>query len=172
MAAPSYVPTDPTEFPRDYESPVRRPESWWADRPAELKDQPHGSLFGNPGPDIGYAVGLVKLFADKLHLTEHEHARDVNAGAVAVAMKRAALFGRAPVVHDLTLAYTVWGYLDPTPDPALVEIRKELFTEAGGLHGYPELRLIAAAVPDETLRKSHRKVTVDHQGNWRALLSL
>jgi hypothetical protein len=91
MAAPSYVPTDPTDFPRDYESPVRRPESWWLDRPAELKDQPSGSLFGNPGPDIGYAVGLVRLFEGKLHLTAGEHLSDVNAGVVAVAMKRAAL---------------------------------------------------------------------------------
>ncbi|HEY7938639.1 MAG TPA: hypothetical protein VID05_02335, partial [Acidimicrobiales bacterium] len=68
MAAPSYVPVDPTEEPRDYESPPRRPDSWWATRPGEVigAPQPRGTLLGNQGPDLGYALKLVHLFADKI----------------------------------------------------------------------------------------------------------
>ncbi len=175
MAAPSFVQLDPdpSRAPRAYESPVRRPDSWRKDRPAELGSfQPRGPLMGSPGPDIGYAIKLLALFGDKVVLTDHEHAKDAAAGATAIAMKRAALFGRAPVVHDLTLAYTVFGFLDAQPDPELVAARKELFTEAGAHHGYPLQRRIADAVPDETLRKSHTTVADEHRANWRTLLSL
>ena len=50
-----------------------------------------------------------QLFEGKLVLTPGEHERDVLAGACAVALKRASLFGRAPVVHDLTVALTASG---------------------------------------------------------------
>lgn len=127
---------------------------------------------GNPGPDIGYAVGLVKLFDDKLFLQHREHRRDADAGVIAVAMKRGAMYGRAPVVHDLTIGYTVWGFLDQAPDAELVAARRELFTEAGALHGYHQVRLIADAVPEETLRKTPAQVASEYKANWRSLLSL
>ena len=56
------------------------------------------------------------------HLVEHEHAEDVIAGCVAVATRRASMFRRAPVIHDLDIAFTVWGYLDPSPPADLVEL--------------------------------------------------
>ena len=82
MAAPSYVPVDPTEDPRDYESPPRRPDSWWATRPGEVigAPQPRGTLLGNQGPDQGYALKLVHLFADKIRVTEGESVHDAEAG--------------------------------------------------------------------------------------------
>lgn len=174
MTAPSFVPSDPTHEPRDYESPVRRPDSWWADRPGELvgAPQPRGPLMGSPGPDIGYAVGLVKLFDDKLFLQPREHRRDADAGVVAVAMKRAAMYGRAPVVHDLTIGYTLFGFLDQSPAAELVAARRELFCEAGALHGYHQTRLVADAVPEATLRKSPAQIASEHRADWRSLLSL
>ena len=174
MAAPSYVPVDPTEEPRDYESPPRRPDSWWATRPGEVvgAPQPRGTLLGNQGPDLGYALKLVHLFADKIRVTEGESVHDAEAGAVAVATKRSSLFGRAPTVHDLTIGFTVWGFLDESPAPELVAARKALFEGAGHLHGYAQERAIADAVPEATLRKSPEQVKAEHQSSWRSLLTL
>ena len=43
MAAPDYVPKPTDEQPRVYTSPPRRPDSWRADRPAEIDGlQPAG----------------------------------------------------------------------------------------------------------------------------------
>ena len=51
MAAPEFVPVDESKPVQGYESPPRRPESWTADRPAEVvsEGQPRGDRFGAPG---------------------------------------------------------------------------------------------------------------------------
>ena len=91
-----------------------------ADRPAELADgQPAGPGLGYQGPDQGYALRLVRQFDGQLVLTNGEHASDAEAGCVAVALRRASMFGRAPVIHDLTVAFTIWGFLSGA-DPELV----------------------------------------------------
>jgi hypothetical protein len=174
MAQPEYVPMKPTNAPRSYESPPRRPEPWVADRPGEVVDtgQPRDTRLGNQGPDQGYALKLVRQFEGKLHLQEGEHAEDAEAGCIAVALKRASLFGRAPVIHDLTLAFTIWGFLDASPDPELVEVRRRMFAEVRNPHHYPEQRAIADAVPEPTLRMSHTAVADAHRAGWRALLDL
>jgi hypothetical protein len=173
MAAPEYVPTDPVADPRSYRSPPRRPESWLTDRPAEVggAGQPRGELLGNQGPDQGYALLLVRLFEGKLHLQEGEHEEDAVAGCVGVALKRASLFGRAPVVFDLRVAFTVWGYLDEDTDPGLVELRRDLFEGAGHPHHYALRRAIVDTVPESTLRRSHDEVAEAYASDWRALFS-
>ena len=119
MAAPEYVPVKVTDQPARYESPDHVPDPWTADRPGDLDAlrQPEGRYHGDIGPDQGYALVLAKRFHDRLRLAEHEHAEDVVAGCVAVAMRRASMFRRAPVIHDLDIAFTVWGYLDRRPPP-------------------------------------------------------
>ena len=114
MAAPEYVPVKVTDKARSYESPDHVPAPWTADRPGDLDalQQPEGRYHGDIGPDQGYALVLVKRFHGRLHLAEHEHEEDAMAGCVAVAMRRASLFRRAPVIHDLDIAFTVWGFLD------------------------------------------------------------
>jgi hypothetical protein len=63
------------------------------------------------------------------------------------------LFSRAPVVHDVTLAFTIWGFLDERPPAELLERRAELFEGVGNvLHHYAEGRAIADLVPEATLR--------------------
>ncbi len=63
------------------------------------------------------------------------------AGCTAVALRRASLFGRAPVIHDLRIAFTIWGYLDAAPPAELVELRRPLFEGvANSLHHYEERR--------------------------------
>lgn len=171
MAAPEYVPVDRTRPIRAYESPPRRDGSWLADRPGELTNgQPHGDRLGNQGPDQGYVLALARRFEGKLTLTAGEHERDALAGAVAVALKRASLFGRAPVVHDLTVALTIWGFLGDAPAD-LVAARKPLFEEVAHPHHYAEQRRIADMVPGDALRQTPAQVSEAHRREWRSLLA-
>jgi hypothetical protein len=172
VAAPEYVPVDKTRPLRAYESPPRRPDPWLATRPAEVVDegQPRGARLGNPGPDQGYVLSLIRRFEGKLTLTSGEHERDALAGAAAVALKRASLFGRAPIVHDLTVALTIWGFLGDAP-AELVALRKGLFEEVWHPHHYAEQRRIADLVPDEVLRMRPQEVTDAHRRDWRSLLA-
>lgn len=166
MAAPEFVPRGPTDAPRTYASPPHRTEPWESHRPGEVvgAGQPHGQKLGNQGPDQGYVYKLVHQFSDRLHLQPGEQREDAVVGCVGVALKRASLFGRAPVVHDLTVAFTMWGFLDPNPDPELVERRRELFAEARNPYHYPEQRAIADAVPDSVLRMGHRALIQAYEG--------
>ena len=172
MAAPEHVPVDRTKPVRAYESPPRRPESWLSDRPGAVVEdgQPRGDRLGHQGPDQGYMLKLARRFEGKLTLTPGEHEKDALAGAVAVALKRASLFGRAPVIHDLTIALTVWGYLDEKPADELVAVRKRLFEEVSHPHHYAELGHIVHLVPARTLRLIPGYVTSEHRRDWRSLL--
>lgn len=174
MAAPEHVPTKSTDKVRAYHSPPRRPDTWRADRPADFADerrQPTGDLLGNQGPDQGYVLTLIRRFEGKLTLAEGEHERDALAGAAGVALKRASLFGRAPVVHDLTVALTIWGFLGDAPTE-LVELRKHLFEEVWHPHHYADARRITDLVPEEALRMTPQQVTEAHRRDWRSLLAL
>jgi hypothetical protein len=174
MAAPSYVPISPTELVRSYRSPPWRNRSWVADRPGDLggEGQPEGDQLGVPGPDQGYAYRLVPQFAGKVFTSAGEDDDDVVAGVLAVAMKRSALFGRAPVVHDLAVGFGVWGFLDDEPAAELVRLRTKLFEGVANPHHYPEWRAIADAVPEATLRLSPAEVRRRHKEDWRSLLVL
>jgi hypothetical protein len=92
---------------------------------------------------------LAHLFEDRLVLSEGESGHDAIAGCMGVALRRAALFGRAPVAPDLELALRLFGFLGPTPADQ-VEFRRPLFSGAG--HHYWDQRVIADLVPEETLR--------------------
>jgi hypothetical protein len=151
MAAPEYVPKRKDEKPRSYESPPWRAEPWLAERPAELHGpQPKGPRLGYQGPDQGYALKLARRFEGKLVLTPGEEEADAIAGCVAIATKRASLLGRAPVIHDLTVAFTIWGFLEEA-DPELVRLRKRYFEGIAQPHHYSERRRVADVVPASTL---------------------
>jgi hypothetical protein len=168
MAAPEYVPQSPTLKPRVYESPPWDGEVWLADRPAELVGrQPLGPRLGYPGPDQGYAIKLANTFDDRLVLTPGEHLDDVKAGCTTVALKRASLFGRAPVIHDLTAAFTIWGFLGPA-DAELVRLRRPLFEEVANVYHYMARRKIADLVPQAVLRLSHTEIAKVAAQDWRA----
>ncbi len=173
MSAPEYVPAKPTVKVRSYESPPRREGSWKAQRPGDLggEGQPVGERMGSPGPDQGFVFKLLPLFADRLHLADGEDRHDVEAGCMAVALKRASLFSRAPVVHDLTAAYTVWGFLDSDPSPGLVERRRHLFDGVGHPHHYALLRAVADAVPAATLHQPPAAIEEQYRRNWQGLLN-
>ena len=156
---------------RAYTSPPRRGDAWIADRPGDLATrQPKGSQLGSMGPDQGYAYRLVRHLDGKLSLGKVDH-DDAVAGCVAVAMKRSALFGRAPVIHDLTAAFTVFGFLDPTPPAELVALREELFAEVHSAHHYPELRHLVDLVPEAVLAGSPDTIAAAYRADWRTNLA-
>ncbi|MFL6205904.1 MAG: hypothetical protein ACJ739_11185 [Acidimicrobiales bacterium] len=171
MAAPEHVPVDRTKPVRAYESPPRRPESWHPDRPGELvgDGQPRGDRVGNQGPDQGYALRLARQLEGKLSLTSGEHEKDALAGAVAVGLKRASLFGRAPVIHDIKVGLTVWGFLGEAPKE-LIDVRKALFEEVSHPHHYASLGRIVDLVPEDTLRLSLADVEQLQRTDWHRLL--
>lgn len=173
MAAPEYVPQPAIKHVRSYESPPRRPEPWRPERPGDV-DEPgftRGDRLGSPGPDQGYVYVLARRFEGQLQLASDENEADALAGAVAVALKRASLFGRAPILADVTVALTVWGFLgDASPD--MIAYRQPLFAEVANPHHYPELRRIVDLVPDEVLRLTPEQVADKHRADWRTLLAL
>ena len=112
MAAPKFSPVAPTDQARSYESPDYVPENWMPDRPAEIAGfQPAGPRLGNHGPDQGFALRIASQLRPKLQLQDGEHADDVVHGCLGVALRRASLFSRAPVVHDVNIAFTIWGLI-------------------------------------------------------------
>ncbi|MGH9137198.1 MAG: hypothetical protein ACRD0G_09150 [Acidimicrobiales bacterium] len=168
MAAPEYVPVKPLDDVRTYESPPRRPQQWRADRPGDLATgQPRGADLGAQGPDQGYALTLVDRFRGQLKLGG-VHERDAVAGCLGVALKRASLLGRAPVVHDWRVAFTVWGFLDDDPPANVVERREKLFAESHHAYYYAERRRIADAVPDEVLKLSPEAAAAHYREHSRA----
>lgn len=130
-------------------SKLPAPRRWRRGRPGELQGaQPAGPLLGSPGPDIGYALTMAERARDRLHLHAAERADDALAVAAAIAMKRAALAGRAPIALDVEIALGLLGYLGEV-NPDFAELRAFLVHEVA--HDYATRRAIVDAVPVEIL---------------------
>jgi hypothetical protein len=172
MAAPKFVPIVHAESTHAYESPDKVPGGWSADRPGDLSGrQPRGTRLGNQGPDQGFALRLAKQFHGRLALQADEHEHDAVEGALGVALARASLFGRAPVIHDLTIAFTIFGFLDATAPADLVTLRRPLFSAVGHVaHHDARLRAIVDSVPESTLRMTHQDLASAYPKRWRELL--
>jgi hypothetical protein len=167
VAAPEFVPVDLEDLPRTKVT-LPAPANWRADRPGDLHgSQPLGPKLGRPGPDQGYALKLADdCFRDRLVLASGEHPDDAIAGCVAVGLKRASMYGRAPVIYDLELAFTLWGYFEGAP-PELVAFRRTLFEAA--CHHYSDQREIVDLVPDTTLQLTPAQVR-ERLSDWKSLL--
>ena len=170
MAAPRYAPVSPVEEPRTYESPDFVPAAWTPSRPAEIEGrQPTGERLGYQGPDQGYVLTLAARARALVRLSAGESVDDALRGCSLIALRRAALFGRAPVVFDLDLALSMWGYLSDSPPADLVAVRRELFAGVGNPHHYKEGRAIADMVPESTLRMTPAAVASQMATSWRSL---
>jgi hypothetical protein len=132
--------------------------------------QPVGPRLGAQGPDQGFALTIARRLAPSLHIRLSEREADVIQGCLGIALRRASLFSRAPVVHDLRIAFTIWGYFDPEPPAELVARREQLFEGVGNTnHHYADGRRIADLVPESTLRMTPQQVQAAYPTQWRSL---
>jgi len=173
MAAPKFAPVSPVDDTRVYGSPDVVPGSWKPNRPADLTGfQPEGARLGYQGPDQGFALKIANGFRDRLQLQPGESAADAIQGCLGIALRRASMFSRAPVVHDLTIAFTIWGFLDNNPPAELKADRLRLFEGVSNtLHHYDEARALADMVPEATLRMTPAQVAAAYPGRWKELLT-
>lgn len=173
MAAPQFSPTPVVDTARSYGSPAVVPDAWSPTRPGDFAGfQPTGEQLGYQGPGQGFALKIANGFKDRLQLAPGEHAGDAIKGCFGVALRRASLFSRAPLVHDLTIAFTIWGFLDPNPPADLLAARRELFSGVSHGYHYTEARSIADMVPEATLQMSPQQVAAAYPADWRTLLGL
>jgi hypothetical protein len=169
MTQPKFAPIQIEDQVRDAYR-LRTPGAWVPDRPSDFRPAPAppGKGFGTTGPDQGYALRLVHRLEDRLQLAKGEAMQDVVAGCVAMAMRRAGSFGRAPVLADLEVAFTLAGCLgDPPAD--LVAWRTHAMRGMGHDH-WAETTLVSS-IPEPTLRLALAAV-VERIADWRVLLGL
>lgn len=178
VAAPKFVPLDPLQQPRDYESAPWRMDPWFTDRPGDFAEEPaqpdrDAGGVGAPGPDQGYALKLSALLRPELAVSRDENVEDAERAVVAIGLKRASIFSRAPIITDLRIAATVWGLLDPQPPADLVAERAPRIEGLRHwIETYPRLRAIVDTVPVKTLARPLDELTAAHRADWRSLLVL
>ena len=143
---------------------------WRADRPGDLVDgvQPAGTLLGSPGPNVGYALLARASGRETVRpLAPHEHGDDVDAVVAELAMKRAASFGRAPVIADVECADGC---------SATTARRSSAFVECAPRRSTTRttttsaVRTICDAVPLEVLRLAPGALHVDRVADVQAAL--
>jgi hypothetical protein len=168
MTQPSFVPITEADQVRP-SLRLENPRPWVPDRPAELQFpvRPGGRNRGTPGPDQGYALRLARRFVGRLRLGPGESEEDVVVGTALLASRRAALFGRAPTVHDVGTALALWGFLDDGAPAGLIESRRLAFSAAA--HDYPVQRALVDRVPESAIRLSASDVIARRDG-WAALV--
>ena len=117
-------------------------------------------------------MALAARVRPKLVLSDSERADDALTACTAVAMRRASMFGRAPVIRDIHVAVTIWGFVDPAPPAELVALRRPLFEGAAEPEHYDAVRAIVDMVPDATLWMATVEVQDSYPSRWRELLGL
>ena len=172
MTQPAFVPIAEPDQVR----PALRlatPRRWVVSRPAEVQvpRRPGVAMTGNPGPDQGYALRLVRRLASGLRLAAGEQQADIELGVALLASRRAGSFGRAPCAHDVRAMLALWGLLADQPPEGLVGERRRAFS--GVSHDYQLQRALVGRVPDEAMRLSLEQLEGRvGSGEWRALVGL
>jgi hypothetical protein len=174
MAAPKFSPVAPSARATYYRSPEHVPATWMPDRPGVVDGfQPVAPGLGAQGPDQGFALRIAAQLKPKLKMQPGEHPDDVVRGCLGVALRRASMFSRAPVVHDLVIAFTIFGFFDENPPAELLSMRDEMFEGLRHVgHHYAEARAVADLPPESTLRSTADQVASRYPAEWRALLGL
>ena len=171
MPTDPFVPPDPADRPRQQQNlppgtalpPAR---GWRADRPGDLgANQPKGQLLGSPGPNVGYAYTLAEHASEGLQVRHTEDVHDIVPVLAEIAAKRAAIFGRAPVIHDVDAAIKLLGY-DGNVDDEFGAIRELIVHDAA--HDYTRRRGIVDTVPEQLLRLPPEQLD-EMIGEWRKL---
>jgi hypothetical protein len=113
---------------------------------------------------------LAEHVRPRIKVTHGESVDDAIQGCIGIALRRASVFGRAPVIHDLDIALTMWGFFLDTPPADLVAARKQLFEGLSNVvHHYVEARQLVDMVPDSTMRMTPEMVRKSMPNSWRAL---
>jgi hypothetical protein len=113
---------------------------------------------------------LAAIMHDQVKVQPGEVVADALKGCSLIALRRASLYGRAPVIHDLVIALTIWGFLDDAAPADLVSTRQSLFEGVRNtLHHYGAGRTIADMVPEETLRMTPQQVATQMPSAWKEL---
>ena len=176
MSAPPYIVENQVQPARSYVSAPRVPPIWEPGHPARSAEldapQPWGDRLGTPGPDTGYVLKLVERCIDDLTLAPGEQRDDVASGLAAVAAKRAASYGRAPVRHDLDAAAMIWAFDSSSVDPELAELRRRAFEGIADPHHYDARRTMVDMVPEGSLRQTREAIAEAHAADWRSLFDL
>lgn len=111
MATPPFVPMRATVAPprrNDFAGipPARRTPL----RPGAGRPHPRAPGFGLPCPDAGYALLLANVVEERLVLEPHERRHDAEFAIATIAMRRAGVLGRAPLIGDVELARVLLAY--------------------------------------------------------------
>jgi hypothetical protein len=109
-----------------------------------------GARRGAPGPDAGYALKLAHDAMGECVLTPGESSHDVELGVALLAVKRAALAGRAPIRLDLEAALDLFDFRGAATHE-VVASRRTRFN--GVAHSYERQRTLVDSVPDGELRQ-------------------
>ncbi len=155
MPVDPFVPSQLPDKPRQAQNMpagVINPASkgWRADRPGDLPNgQPRGPLFGDPGPNVGFARTIVFRNQDRFDLAPGDHWADAAAVVAELGMKRASSFGRAPVLADIERGMVVVGFDGPVSDDVRAW-RSHIIHNAD--HDYLRRRTVVDSVPIEWLR--------------------
>ena len=171
MPTDPFVSPDPDDKPRQQQNlppGVAYPpaKAWEPTRPGDNPvGQPVGPLRGAQGPNIGYAYTLANRIKDRLKVAPHEYVGDALVVVAEIGARRAASFGRAPVIRDVEFAASILGYDDAHDDFA--PARTRLVQDAA--HAYYRRRAIIDSVPDELLRATPAEAR-NLIAQWRASL--
>lgn len=126
---------------------------------------PSGGAFGSQGPDQGYVLRLARDFLATLRLDAQDNTEDILAVTSGVALRRASLLGRAPMIEDVTHAFAIWG-IQPPGAEALTTFRRQLFS--GASHDGLRARAAVALVRDDALALAG-DVVKSREDTWRSL---
>jgi hypothetical protein len=119
------------------------------------EERPTGGVFGNIGPDPGYALRLISGF----ELPDDDP--DLKSVITGLTMARAALLGRAAVRDDIEVALILCGYWEESP-PSLIE-RRERWLAAAPHDQRPGQTAVAETDPDHLVMKpSDLRYTIRH----------
>jgi hypothetical protein len=79
-------------------------------RPAAGRRPPRAPGFGLPCPDAGYALLLADLTVERVTLEPVERREDAVSAIATIAIRRAAVLGRAPFMGDVAVARSLLAY--------------------------------------------------------------
>ena len=173
MAAPEYVPVDrqPARARLPLAAPARRVV---AARPPGRGDRRRPAARRaprQPGPRPGLRAHAGPPLRGQAHADRRASTRRTPwPGAVGVALKRASLFGRAPIVHDLTVALTIWGFLGEAAARARRAAQATSSRRCGTRTTTRSCASSSTSCPRTTLRRTPAQVTEAHRADWRSLL--